>query len=293
MAKLAADANAANLGSYEQIAAKVNAANYIQMMDQIRKGFPGYDGTILNIGNMIGDQTKGVVPRDVINNLTQFGAERGVNIGQGVDSPNTTAALMKAFYDTSQDQQKTGMANYATMMGSVPRTSLLDVSKMFTDPNQLYEANLLANTIAASPNPYARAQEEMNRLREGVGSGSSATGPNGRSTPQIGGSDVNELLKSIIGQYQGRPAPGPTAVYGTRDLGGDTSSGYTGPTQNYYNPAPVTDPWADYAGPGMDVPSSQYDQSTMDSSYMDWLDPYDTSWDDWANGGTDMFSDGF
>ena len=205
IARRTAAGNLANLGTYEEYAGKIDAAQYIKMMNQIRQGNPDYDKQVLLNAGMISDELAGKIPQDVVDQLTQLGAERGIQIGSP-GSPNTNAALMKAFYDTSTNQQAAGAKNYLNFQASIPRTTLTDPSKFGADPNSVYTAQLLANAINAAPDPEQKYWQEMSAAQSGVNAGRNAYGG--------GGIQTGGYTPPTLTPYRPAPPPGPTSVSG-------------------------------------------------------------------------------
>lgn len=214
IARRTAQGNLANLPDYEAYANKIDAANYIKMMDQIRKGNPNYDQQVLQNAGMISDELGGKIPQDVVDQLTQRGAERGITIGSP-GSPNTNAALMKAFYTTSTGQQEAGAKNYLNFQASIPRAPITDPSKYGADPNSVYTAQLLANTVRAAPDPQQKYFQELAAAQSGVNAGRGAYGG--------GGFTPGAYTPPTLTPYRPAPPPGPTSITGT---GTPTPSAY-------------------------------------------------------------------
>jgi hypothetical protein len=156
---------------------------------------------------MTSDQLAGMVPRDVQNQLVQFGAERGIGTGT-MGSPANNAALMKAFYDTSKAQQETGAKNYLNFQASIPHTPTMDITKLMTDPNKMYESWLNANMIAAAPVPRERAMAELGAAQSGIKQGMGGYGGGGITLPQ------GNPAADILSRYRPTAAPGPTVFGG-------------------------------------------------------------------------------
>lgn len=208
MAKMAADANAANMGSYLNLAKGINEYTYQDYMNQIRRGNPLYDQQVGQFTGMTSDQLAGMVPRDVQNQVTQFGAERGIGTGL-MGSPANNAAMLKAFYDTSTAQQAKGAANYLNFQGSIPHTPTMDITKLMTDPNKMYEAWMQANMMAAAPVPREKAMAELGAAQSGINSGKGGYSGGGITLP------VGNPAADILNRYRPTATASPSpAIYG-------------------------------------------------------------------------------
>jgi hypothetical protein len=240
IARRTAQGNLANLADYEAYANKIDAAQYIKMMNQIRQGNPDYDKQVLLNAGMISDELAGKIPQDVVDQLTQLGAERGVQIGSP-GSPNTNAALMKAFYDTSTRQQELGAKNYLNFQASIPRTTLTDPSKFGADPNSVYTAQLLANAINASPDPEQRYYQELAAAQSGIKAGRAASGGGGGIQP-------GAYTPPTLTPYRPAPPPGPTMLSGgfREDPWVPTNQDYANFNTGFNKTPPTTAPSGDW-----------------------------------------------
>ena len=78
-------------------------------------GYPG--------GNIIQQQMTGMLPADVLSNIYQQGAERGVSTGMP-GSGNANAATMRALGLTSLDLQQQGLDNALKLYGTAPQQKI-------------------------------------------------------------------------------------------------------------------------------------------------------------------------
>lgn len=260
-AAAAAAANLKNLPNYEQLAKKVNEANYIQLMEQVRKGFPGYDEAIARASSNINAELAGQISPDVVSQLTQRAAERGIGIGSP-GSPNTNAALLKAFYDTSSGQQQKGMANYGQMMSSIPKAPLMDITGLLTSSKDIMDAQNMANWIAAAADPASKAAAELAAARAGMGAGRYQTAPSGMPGSS---SPTTDMLDKLLSYY----TKGPSAP----------SSGQ----QGWNLPYSIED----YGSQLQDISGEVYDPGSGEFYY----DPYGMFGDSYGGGDTSTMSD--
>jgi len=156
----AASANAgnyANLPGLESTAASLNTFNQGQLLGQYNMAIPNYAAlTQTASGNAMQD-LEGKVPQDVISQLLQGAAERGITGGSPA-SPNANAAYLRALGLTSLGQQATGMQDLHQLSADAPIAKPFDPASMFVTPEQEQEAQMAANLYASAPVPAAAAQ---------------------------------------------------------------------------------------------------------------------------------------
>jgi hypothetical protein len=88
----------------------------------IHNALSGYAGMPI-----IQSQLAGEVSPDVMSNIYQTAAERGVS-GSGVGSPNSNAAMLRALGLTSMGQQEKGLSSLNSAIGTVPALNPLGLS---------------------------------------------------------------------------------------------------------------------------------------------------------------------
>ena len=96
----------------------------------------------------------GQVPDDVVNQILQRAAERGIATGSP-GSPNANAAYLRALGLTSLDLTGKGF----DMASNLGRDVYSMESPFFVKPEDMQAAQLAANIYAASPNPTLAAEE--------------------------------------------------------------------------------------------------------------------------------------
>jgi hypothetical protein len=150
--------NAANLPGLENTAANVNTFNQGQLLGQYNMAIPNYSALTATASGNAAQQLSGQVPQDVINQLLQGSAERGVTTGMP-GGANSNAAYLQALGLTSIGQQQQGMANLHQLSADAPIAQPFNPASMFVTPEQEQEAQMAANLYASAPQPAAAAQK--------------------------------------------------------------------------------------------------------------------------------------
>lgn len=153
--------NLANFGDLSTLTGKTNDL----LAGQYTGRLPGYSDLAQTNSANIGAQLRGELPQDVINLIGQQSAERGIAGGIG-GSQFSNAEYLKALGLTSLGEKEKGGAAYDRALGRIKDIPTFDPSSMFTSPTDMYNAQLTANTFAASPDPTAagRASETLGLL---------------------------------------------------------------------------------------------------------------------------------
>jgi hypothetical protein len=153
----------------EQIAAQTNAFMTDQAVAPYRANLPGYDAMVGQRSDVIGSQLEGEVPDDVLSQILQSAAERGIMTGSP-GSPNASAAYLRALGQTSMGLQQQGMQNLGAAIESTPVPELLNpasisVPERFAQQEyDLYEQSLQpisyqigpGTTHTTLPTPFIR-----------------------------------------------------------------------------------------------------------------------------------------
>lgn len=269
--------NIGNLGSLYNLATGVGSASAAGAGTQVEQNLPGFRAaTGQSMGN-ISSLLKGEIPQDVQNLIAQQAAERGVMMGSP-DSPNAGASLLRSLGLTSLGLQQQGEQNLSAAIGRTPTGPAFNPSSMLVTPAQQYEAQLLANYLAAAPIPSSAAAANMNALNRGIGRGQGAGGggggnqmpfPTGNTTTGSGalGFGFGTLGRNNVtgpgtgvfgGDFWNQPGPEmwndnpgattsnrtmPDAGYGTND----PSLGPTGRGEDYFGNVDFSTPgWEEF-----------------------------------------------
>jgi len=163
-ASLATAANVGNLGQLYNLAGSLNQFNQGQLLGQYESAVPGYGGLVKKASGNIGEQLAGNVPSDVVNEIIQTAAERGIMTGSP-GSPNANAALLRSMGLTSLGLQQQGQENLISMERAAPIAQPFDVSKLFITPEEIQQAQMAANLYAAAPDPMMAAGAAINAAR--------------------------------------------------------------------------------------------------------------------------------
>lgn len=172
----------------------------MQLGQSVFSQLPGYQSSLNNVGANIGSETAGVLPQDVLTQIEQTGAERGVSTGSP-GSPNANAAMLRALGLTSLDLTNMGQRNLQGILPTLPGAGLYENPSLYPSSGLDYQAGVTNAEEAAAPNPYAAAMANLAALSGATGGGGGrASGLPGRteSGNPLGGAD--ELLG-----YSGSP----------------------------------------------------------------------------------------
>lgn len=154
----AATATRGNIGNLPGIANLTQGADIISNAaapSGLEANLPGYEGMLGTATQNTASELAGQIPQDVVNQLSQEAAERGVATGQASGSPNENAALMKALGLTSLGQEQTGQSNLNTLINETPQGAQFDPASMFVTPNVEQAANQGVQNAMAAPDPGA------------------------------------------------------------------------------------------------------------------------------------------
>jgi hypothetical protein len=172
--------NIGNLGSIYGLGAGLNQFQTAQAARQLQQNLPGYQGMITQSSGNIGQMLAGQVPSDVVTNLIQGAAERGIMTGSP-GSPNANSALLRALGLTSLGLQQTGEQELTQAIGRTPRPALFQPESMLVSPEQQQAAQYAQALYTAAPDPTAAAQASLATagagLRAGLGTGVSTMLP--------------------------------------------------------------------------------------------------------------------
>lgn len=226
-ARQATQGNAANLLDIEGLASGINTFNLDQLLGQYRTGLPDYDALTAQSSKNIGAGLRGVVPEDVLNQLQQGAAERGIGSGS-YDDPNSDYAYLKALGLTSLGQQREAETQLTNAVRRTPTTALFDPSKMMVSPEDVQAANTAANKNAAAPDPALAAAEAERRALAGIEAGTTAGGGGGgNAITAPGGGTTNTTTGTAFSPYSGGGGGGggltPPGANQLGGLGGGTN----------------------------------------------------------------------
>ncbi len=128
--------------------------------------FPNYPGLASQASGLAGSLMAGQIPKDVLTQMQQQAAERGVAIGDPYGA-NANASYLRALGLTSLGLEQQGMQNYLSLLSQSPRMTTQTGTQ--TTPNDVLRA-----IYAAAPDPFAAAMANLEAQRMGLGQGESS-----------------------------------------------------------------------------------------------------------------------
>jgi hypothetical protein len=145
-------------------------SNYLedQLVNNYNVAIPDYSGLAAQSSQNIGSELRGELPQDVINQITQNAAERGIITGTS-GSGNAEAALLRSLGLTSLNMTGLGEQNLSGAVARSPIAKPFDISSLFITPEQVQEAQTMANVYASAPDPAAAGQHMEALARGGAG----------------------------------------------------------------------------------------------------------------------------
>lgn len=170
--------------------AGANTGDAIATGTMVNNQLPGYSTDINNIGSNITAETAGQLPQDVIQQLQQAGAERGVATGtQGSGANN--AAYMKALGLNSLQLTNMGQSNLNAQTPNLPGAAISQNPAGYVSSALQEQSGIAGAEAAAAPNPYYAALNGFAAENAGYnqGGGSSVPPPSmvGKLPPTPGG----------------------------------------------------------------------------------------------------------
>ena len=265
----ASGGDAANLPGLYSLGNAYNLWNFGQQQ-QTLGATPGYSN--------VTDLMSGKLPQDVINNIAQQSAERGVS-GGSPGSPNANAAYLAAIGSDSLKAQQLGQQEYGNLASLYPMAKPFDLSSFFVTPEQQQAANTAANTNAAAPNPRAAADAEQAALLAAIAAGKGSvpgvgpaptipgvtgTGPAaGLTTPPPGQTMVTGPQTTqpplvtpnpVVPAQAGNPADQIQQAIGPNPMQGPAINPSTGAASGGFQ-GPAINPWTGAANGGMQGPA--------------------------------------
>lgn len=244
--------NQANLGGLTGLAGQLNAFNTAQAAGQYQANLPLYNQLNQQASSNIASNLAGKLPQDVINQIQQQSAERGITTGSP-GGPNSNAAYLSALGLNSLALQNQGQQQFSQAVARTPTGQMLNTSNFLVTPEQQQQAQLAANLYASSPIPIYAQNAAFGALNQGLGRGQQAMGPSGAPTQS------QDLVGRILGRYAptaiGTPSPAaPPANPNAFGVATNSAGGYS-----------------DNSG----LPSN-FDQMS-EADQLDWLSGIDTS----------------
>lgn len=192
-AQSATAGNIANFNDLLSLADLVNPA----VQQRFYGGIPQYGALNQQSSANIGSQLRGELPQDVVSQIAQRAAERGVATGQ-----RSPAAYLSAIGQTSLGLQQAGEQALNASVARNTRAPFYSPAAGFVSPSDVQEAQTAANVYASAPVPAAAQAQSLNAARTGINSGFQNT-----RTPTFQGGwtapkdDSKQILDYIMSQY--------------------------------------------------------------------------------------------
>ena len=114
---------------YGKEAADINKFMGNQALLQYSRNLPGYANAVGQRMENTQQMLEGDLPQDVVNQIAQQSAERGV--GGGGVSPNSNAAYLRALGLNSLDMQQQGSANLTAAIADTPVAELWNPASLW------------------------------------------------------------------------------------------------------------------------------------------------------------------
>lgn len=190
---------------------------------QLTANLPGYQAMVGKSSENIGENLEGIVPKDVIDLMTQQAAERGIATG-APGSPNANAAYLRALGLTSMGLQQLGEQQLTAAVGRTP----LQQTQVGTQTSDLAAARA---QYAAAPDPRAAALESLATAKQGIRAGIGGVGgapSGGGESPSAAWARMNQPVSEM---------PGIFPSYGVSNIG---LSAYEPSVSGAYLPPGIT-----------------------------------------------------
>lgn len=167
--------NIGNLSSLYQLAGGVNTFNQNQMQSNLESSIPGLPGLNATSSANTGAALHGELPEDVIRQLLEQAAERGIITGSP-GSDNSNAAYLRALGLNSWQMMQTGENMLSGAVARAPKAPLVNIPELFVTPDQTQDAQMAANLYQSAPVPSAAGGLTLGAARAGANAGQAAAG---------------------------------------------------------------------------------------------------------------------
>jgi hypothetical protein len=166
--------NVGNLGGIYNLGSGINQFQNQQAIQPYIANLPNYQAMVAQQSGNIGSELQGKLPQDVINQITQRAAERGVATGTS-GSPNENAEMLRSLGLTSLGMEEQGASDLQRAIGETPNPGLFSPESMLVSPEQQQAATAAQHLYLSSPVPEQAAQAGEDAFKQGTGFGSRAT----------------------------------------------------------------------------------------------------------------------
>lgn len=258
---------------YSDLAARTNKFMTGEAKAPFVSNLPDYENMVAQRSKNIGAELKGEVPQDVISQILQQAAERGIMTGSP-GSPNSNSAMLRGLGLTSLGMQQQGSADLSRSVADTP------VPQLFYPQSLFVPQTLAAQELAAAQSGLRRGGDAGGAGR-GYG-GSSIRLPGGL----LGGGSSGGGSAAPSPNYMNAPAVGRTGYFDDTPYSGPSWDQLYGPSQwdrissqNYSSPYGsggsygLGDDWStmfdDLGGDEWSNPSAPINQPATDFNWND------------------------
>lgn len=182
-----------NLSSLLTLINGLQAGQEQSLLNTYNTAVPGWSDLTKTASGVAGENLKGEVPQDVISQLTQQAAERGISTGSP-GSPNANAAYLRALGLTSLGQEQTGFQQLGQLTTTAPIVQPQNPMPFMVTPAEQQSAAAAQAIYNSAPIPAAAAAKAIQTAGGGGGTSTPwwAQGPNagaalGPGTTSVGG----------------------------------------------------------------------------------------------------------
>ena len=252
---------------------------------------PKYQGSLSHIGKNINSMVKGEVPADVLRQIQQTAAERGIATGSP-GGPNSNAAMLQALGLTSLQLQNQGQQNLQGILPTLPGAQISQNPGFYVSPQQQYERDLQSNIFAAAPNPALAAGVAQNAAQNGFNAGRGSVSYAGPSSmPNL---NFGTTPSSTSGgmTYANPPAVGRVGYFDDTAASADPYANWS----NWWtggNPASaVASKYSGTVGLGKEQGFESSEYANPNAGYTDYTD-FSGSGGDYGDYGGDFYGDYF
>lgn len=190
----AASAAAATSGNLGNLPALINLGQQVNPATQAQfyGGIPNYSGLNAQSSANIDAMLHGQLPQDVVNQVAQRAAERGVITGQ-----TSPASYLQALGLNSLQMQQQGEALLGQSVARNTRAPFYAPAMGFVSPDAQQSAQMAANVYQAAPVPSAANANALRSAQNGLSTGyRAAASPFAMYSGGGSGDALNTLLQS-------------------------------------------------------------------------------------------------
>jgi hypothetical protein len=220
--------NLSNVGNLYALAQGAGAASGAGGAANLNTALPGGQAGLESELGLANQELTGQLPANVVQQIEQTAAERGVSTGD-IGSPNDNAALLRLIGQNSEQLQQQGVSNLTSAIGSAPVGPQFNINSQLGTPSEAGQQLNYNAELGAAPNPEAAAMANLTALQSGAasGGGSGPGLPGGGSAATVPTINLGGGAGGTILAYG--PGGGPGVGYPYTSSTQDTGPGTAGP----------------------------------------------------------------